>query len=193
MTKCNDVVVTSRGSIYRAARAARAARTPTHAATRAATRAAPRSYSTVSDFLPVFLETLKQPRAEASTASERPAMALEQPSTVACERAPASDPDPETIIQPEHSPGFIARVAAHRMQAQVKARARARLDPPAQHDDLLADPACFVPVPNERLPPAPPALHAEGDTSVLGRWVAGSPVGGSPSVRVPRKGAWRAC
>jgi hypothetical protein len=81
--------------------------------------------------LDAFLETLKQPRA----------MDLEQPTTIACERAPASDPesvDPETIIQPAHSPVFIFRVAAHRMQAQVEARAR---PPPAQHDDLLAEPA----------------------------------------------------
>ncbi len=57
--------------------------------------------------------------------------------------------DPETIIQPAHSVGFIARAAAASMQAQSQAsaaaraarRAPARLDPPAQHDDLLAEPA----------------------------------------------------
>ncbi len=80
----------------------------------------------------------------------RPEVAVQEQTVNAGEPEPESV-DPETIIQPAHSPVFIFRAAAYRMQARARlarpgqpfgvAALVAATDPPARHDDLLAEPA----------------------------------------------------
>jgi hypothetical protein len=110
----------------------------------------------------------RQPRRVAESVQllvPRPAFAVKKQEANAAEWETVG---PETTIQPVHTSGFIARVAAAHMQAQAVASAAVRsarharldpwealwnelqpqsqeedqnVDPPAQHDDLLAEPA----------------------------------------------------